>query len=302
MYADKIDVRKYSLLPLSQDKLVWVKVEQGEVSFFLYEKVVTQIHQARDNGYSLPIPSKLVASLTYYLLSGITFYSYYHESLENSLTEPTLVNDTWRKVRSVVSLDGDVIQQIRKDFLQDFNCAATTSAHYWFSDQVLSPFRDNLNLLVWQIALIIPALITLIVNVLIFSRANIVSLGLFQLVMFLSPVVTLVYYWLINLLQKRFSNNFKHLDEIVAWVLCLLSSSVLPIYNLIGLKNTANLTSSQIVFQLLWLISGIIAPLLMTFFQQFLLPRLSRCVIRWLLSSKKIKRIIAKQIFRFFAA
>ncbi len=301
MYADKFGVKKYYLLRSSQDTLVWVKVEQGELSFFLYEKVVNQIYQAQDNRYSLHIPSGLVASLAYYLLSGITFYSYYHESLENLQTEPTLVNDTWRKVRSVVSLDGDVIQQVRKDFLQAPNCAATTSAHYWFSAQLLSYFWKNLNLLSWQLALVIPALITVVNCVLSSIKVNncvVVLLGGFIALVVLWLILAFSYYWLISFLQRLFPSNFKQLDKILAQIL-----GCLPIYNLISLKNTANLTSNQILFQWLWLIFGIIGSLLlMPFFQRFLLPRLSRWVIRWLLSSKKFKRIIAKQIFRFFAA
>lgn len=307
MYEDKIDVKKYSLLKLSQDTFVWVKVEQGELSFFLYKKIVNQIHQARDNGYSLPIPSGLLASLAYYLLSGITFYSYYHESLENFQTKPTLVNDTWRKVRSVVSLDGDVIQQIRKDFLQDPNCAATASAHYWFSDQLLSDFRNNFNLLAWQLALILPALITVLDYVLKPIKVNVNNrvIGLLG-ILIASMVLWLILafsYWLINFLQKRFPSNFKPLDKkIVAQVVGGLPPIVFPIYNLICLKNTANLTSNQRLIQGLFLIFGIVVTLLMPLFQRFLLPRISRCIIRWLLSSQKVKRIIAKQIFKFFAA
>ena len=232
MYADKIDVRKYSLLPLSQDTLVWVRVEQGELSFFLYEKVVNQIHQARDNGDSLPIPPKLVASLTYYLLSGITFYSYYHESLENSQTEPTLVNDTWRKVRSVVSLDGDVIQQIRKDFLQDPNCAATTSAHYWFSDQLLRSFRPNLNLLAWQIALLIPVITVFncVLNSIKVNNWVVVLLGGLIALVVLWLILAFSYYWLISFLQKHFPSNFKQLDKILALGLGWLASGVFTIW------------------------------------------------------------------------
>lgn len=293
-----------------------VKASQGQYSFCLSEDVLTEIQKAKNARYPLYIPPKLLFNLGYYtslnnpqdlkpnkekrlgivqkqlrnfynvfplkylqlfwdnsfkvtLQSGITFYSYYEDICV---------------LRSIISLDGDVIYQVRRDFIQNSNFEATTSAHHWIVNHLLSRLRTNMDLLAWELTLLFPAfysawhlsqlllnqqLLWLLISVLVFSTGVVLWL-----------IFAVFHYWLVNQLQKRFSIHFNNLNygvSLLAW---------LPV-NLITFFND-EVQTSQLSLETL------IHAFLHVVYLQFVLPLLLIIV------SKCILLLILPQVLRRF--
>lgn len=279
----RIGVTKYFLLRLSSNTRIKVKVERGEFSFCLNEAIVNQIQQAQATGYYLRIPSKLLVQLGYYaclsdtqgnrLQSGLTFYSYYFGSLESLQSQSLSDSQLNRKMRSVISLDGDVIHQVCQDFLQSPNCEATILAHYWLSDQLLSSLRTNLNILAWELALFSPA--CAIAEVLPGPwppalqlipgswslKSGILLITALVLISVLWLLISIISYWLINQLRKHqlgldLNLPLKHLWyglnlKLPGWLALLLCTTIVTITFLIvaGLS----VTTTLILVASLWL-------------------------------------------------
>jgi hypothetical protein len=109
------------------------------ICFHLNEEVLKQIQQARSQGQSLFVKPKFLADLRYYLLfdeysglnCGINVSTYY---LEDDLEETVL--------RSLISLDGDILYQINRHYLEQPELAiALSSAHYWLIEQLLEKLK-----------------------------------------------------------------------------------------------------------------------------------------------------------------
>lgn len=135
------------------------------IHFHLNEEILEQIQEARSQGRSLFIKPKFLADLRYYLLfdeysalyCGIDVSTHYLEN--NNNTETTVV-------RSLISLDGDILYQIDRRYLAQTEIAiALTTAHYWLIEQLLGKLKLEgkllLNLLSWllSISTIIPYLV-----------------------------------------------------------------------------------------------------------------------------------------------
>ena len=125
------------------------------IRFHLNDEVLAQIQQARSQGRSLFIKPKFLADLRYYLLfdeysalnCGINVSTYYIE--ENH--EETVV-------RSLISLDGDILYQMDRRYLEKPELAiALTSAHYWLVEQLLRKLQLEgklwLSILSWGLSL-----------------------------------------------------------------------------------------------------------------------------------------------------
>ncbi|MBP0017271.1 MAG: hypothetical protein J7647_06890 [Cyanobacteria bacterium SBLK] len=135
------------------------------IRFHLNEEVLEQIQQARLQGRSLFIKPKFLADLRYYLLfdeysalhCGIDVSTHYLEN--TSKAEETVV-------RSLISLDGDILYQVDRRYLEQPELAiALTAAHYWLIAQLLGRLQLEgkllLGFLSWSLSLstIIPYLI-----------------------------------------------------------------------------------------------------------------------------------------------
>ncbi|WP_414753600.1 hypothetical protein [Anabaena sp. CCY 9910] len=88
------------------------------------------------------------------LQPGFTFTSYYQpEQLQSVDT-----HKQERVLQSVVLFHGDIFHKIKWDLLNNnFDCQKIVAAHYWLIEQILGALRNKLNLLVWEIAAIVPA-------------------------------------------------------------------------------------------------------------------------------------------------
>ncbi|HBB30878.1 MAG TPA: hypothetical protein DDZ80_12950 [Cyanobacteria bacterium UBA8803] len=149
----------------------YIKIEQERISrsrvllhgirFTLDKEILQRIKQAKQMGYRLDISRPLLTDLRYVSLidsenrlqSGLAFCTYYcRGESEEAL------------MRSVISLDGDIVNQIRSDCLERPNfCRELASAHYWLIEQLLTQLRLGalvrlnllLSLLCWGLALLI---------------------------------------------------------------------------------------------------------------------------------------------------
>ena len=133
------------------------------IRFNLDKDVLLQIQYAKDTNRRLEISPEFLADLRHYTLidgenslqSGLTFCTYYG----NGKAKEALI-------RTVISLDGDIMQQIKRDCLENHHFyRQIATCHYWLIEQLLSQLRlgslVKLNLLIiivsWTIALLMMA-------------------------------------------------------------------------------------------------------------------------------------------------
>jgi len=149
-----------------------ISIEEGEFIFYLNQSVLQAIQAARYQGERLQIPWRLVASLQKLVLfdegrlnriqSGLTFCTYYvdqQDSQQMGGRQEQFV------LRTVVSADGDVINQVRRDYLQHFYCLEIVATHHWLINQLLSTLqlrsRQFINWLAWGLSVVLVWLPTL---------------------------------------------------------------------------------------------------------------------------------------------
>lgn len=138
-----------------------IGIEEGEFIFYLNQPVLQAIKVAQYRGERLEIPWRLVASLQKLVLfdrsnriqSGLTFYTYYvdqQDGQEIGGRQGQFV------LRTVVSADGDLINQVRRDYLQHFYCLEIVASHHWLINQLLSTLQlrstQFINGLSWGVA------------------------------------------------------------------------------------------------------------------------------------------------------
>lgn len=129
------------------------------IRFTLNQDILTAIQQAQQTGRGLYVSRQLLADLRYYALldgerrlqSGLTFCTYY---LQGDVTEALM--------RSVISIDGDILYQIKRSCLEHPNfCSQIASAHHWIIAQLLGQLRFRvllrLNQLAWGLSVLIVA-------------------------------------------------------------------------------------------------------------------------------------------------
>ena len=149
-----------------------VKNEQGLIlfrfiRFNLDKTTVKAILGAKARGESLEISKSLLTQLRYFALSdgenrqganrfqsGLTFCTYYYKPEE--LQSENIV------MRSVISLDGDIINQIQREALETpKKCLAIANSHYWLINQLLNQLRITsilwVNWVSWGISLLLVA-------------------------------------------------------------------------------------------------------------------------------------------------
>ncbi|ELS00886.1 hypothetical protein Xen7305DRAFT_00005870 [Xenococcus sp. PCC 7305] len=136
-----------------------------QVNFDFNSENLSAIARMQVNHNSLSFDSGLMANLRYYSLlqchnimrSGLTFTSYYCQAEKKVAV-----------ISSNISVQGQISQQIRQDFLVNLSLLETiTKAHYWSIEQILKqlPFnyqRKN-SLLSWILALLITFVLAILV-------------------------------------------------------------------------------------------------------------------------------------------
>ncbi|MBH8560824.1 hypothetical protein I8748_01180 [Nostoc sp. CENA67] len=195
------------------------------------------------------------------LQTEFTFNSYYIPE-ESAAT----VKNEEPVLQSIIFFNGDVFHKIQKDFLEtNSQISDIISAHYWLSEQVLSYFQTNLNLLVWEVAAFVPAG---------FLAHDLYpkNWGL-SIITWVAAVIGFVTtrFWLIGQRQKLTSINSKYLDYLV-WGLFSLIPAVINIVRINGLQ------------ALIIMVLSLILPLVSKRLLAFIWPQLGKVLLRRLLS------------------
>jgi hypothetical protein len=131
------------------------------INFHCHAQVLDKIQQAQQRGDRLHFSKQLRTNLrccallgtSSYLQSGLSICTYYQQ---DDYAEPVM--------KSLISADGDVINQISGDCLSHELRPQLTTAHYWFLQQITRQLTWQrtliVDLLAWSIAtLLIVALI-----------------------------------------------------------------------------------------------------------------------------------------------
>ncbi|MBH8551173.1 hypothetical protein I8751_02000 [Nostocaceae cyanobacterium CENA357] len=284
-------------LQIPQGAAFELKFEQGQYNFYLNAIVVAQIQQAQKTGCSLYIPPRLLVTLWYYsffnnpenlsnksqnsyivliinifrlllskplskktnLQSGFTFNCYYQElQIAASVCDKSDI-----LLQSTVFLSGDIFYKIRRDFLQDPNCLIIVSAHYWLTEQLLSYLRKKLNLLAWELASFAPT--SFVADKLYQAKAGIL-LSIFA--WFVATIVfAIIRYVIANKLQRFTSIDSKYVNWIAWGITCLIPSVIL----------------SSAMNVLFFVLLSVFVPLLVKWVLRFILPRIGKFTMRWLL-------------------
>lgn len=189
---------------IDQKRLTRRRFIPQRVSFHLNQDNLKQIQIARANNQQLLLSPTLLADFRYYVLlnrydclhSGLTFCTYYQEREQEIAL-----------VQSVISLEGKIEQQIRRDRLENPHWLDTiTSIHYWSIAQMFDqlPLKPNnySNWLFWGLTLLI------LIAIAFFSCQ---LLGIFHPLLLLALIVAS---WLI----KECSKNLL-LPYLRAWIL-----------------------------------------------------------------------------------
>lgn len=145
------------------------------------------------------------------LQTEFTFNTYYSQE------ESAAIKDEEPVLQSTIFFNGDVFHKIKKDFLEtNLELSNIISAHYWLSEQVLSYFQTNLNLLVWEVATFVPAG---------FLAHNLYPQNwALSIVAWIGATIGLaiIRSGLIGQLQKRTAIKSKYLDYLAWEIICLI--------------------------------------------------------------------------------
>ncbi|WP_204106342.1 MULTISPECIES: hypothetical protein [Spirulina sp. CCY15215] len=198
------------------------------IHFHLNEEILEQIQQARSQGHSLFVKPKFISDLRYYLLfdeysglnCGINVSTHYFQD-----------NSEQAVLRSLMSLDGDVLFQIDQRYLEQPELSLSlTSAHYWLIAQLLDKLKLEgtlwLNFLSWSLSLsaIVPYLFELwqqdrleLLTIVVTSLFSWVIQRLFRYI--LKLVMGQIWQFLFKqMLTGELSNRYQ-LKKVIVWIL-----------------------------------------------------------------------------------
>lgn len=213
--SDRNGLNLEQYIHIDKERITRRRILFHGIRFHLDKDILKKIQQAQELGDSLQISRELLADLRYYALtngenclqSGLTFCTYYlRDGSQDAL------------MRSVISIDGDIIHQIKNDCLEspDF-CFTLVSAHYWLIDQLLGQLRMRaflkLNQLSWGLSVVIVVL-TIIPYIQQFIQTNPWTL-----------LVPVVMSWLFQVVLKRLLRSF--LPIMSRWILRRVLSGLL---------------------------------------------------------------------------
>ncbi len=291
------------LIQIPQGDRLEIKIEEGQCSFYLNQTVIEQIQQAKINGFSLEMPSKLIIYLWYYtffnkdlvlknqklfsknlsiildillffisqnarektnLQSGINFNSYYKPAKSAS----DAYEDEDIILQTTIIFDGDIFHKIKYSFLENYHFSKIVSVHYWLTEQLINGFQINPILSTWELASSFTAgFVVYDLNPVNAMLSIFAWLGL--TILFASTR-----YVLVNQLQRLTSIKFKVINWL-AWGLVSLISSVV-----VGSINDF----SGVNFLLLPFFS-VITPKLVEYILSFIQPQVGKLIWRWFLYS-----------------
>jgi len=153
--------RKYNLAS-------YINIEEGQVFFNLDKQALQKIYQPQIRDYPLHVPCSLRLRLLHdallkrevrtlnrrkteiYLQPGLTFYTCYSDEQEtqklddHSYFTPSIIKKK-NLLRTVISPDGDILNQISSSSLQHPYFSEISATHHWLTTQLLNHLHANLN-------------------------------------------------------------------------------------------------------------------------------------------------------------
>ena len=152
-----------------------------QVNFEFNQERLDAIAQMQVNHNSLSFDSELLTNLKYYSLlqcnnvmrSGLTFTSYYWQGEQKIAV-----------ISSNISVQGQIFQKIRHDFLVNFSfLEKIIDAHYWSINQIFNQLavtsKKNSYLLSWILPLLITILIAIVILIYLSSNFLVTLLSIF---------------------------------------------------------------------------------------------------------------------------
>lgn len=167
-----------SCIYISREQISRRHIVPNGVRFYLNQDYLHEIKQAQTEKTKITLSPYLLADFRYYILierhshipSDINFSTYYEHN-EQEIA----------KIKSTISVEGKVVQQICHDEWQDYKLLQEiTNAHHWLIQEMLSQLpleKNNNKWLSWVIALVITILITPIILL------SIEAIDLFELIL-----------------------------------------------------------------------------------------------------------------------
>ena len=185
------------------------------INFHCNAQILDKIQQAQQRGDRLHFSKKLRTNLrccallgtSSYLQSGLSICTYFQQ---DDYAEPVM--------KSLISVDGDVINQISSDCLSHQLRPQLTTAHYWFLQQITRqlPWQRTfiVDLLAWSIAILL--ILCLIIAYPQGVLTNLLALG----------IVLIIMWGLQKILKFLLSFNAKAIDR---WAIAkFLNFSISP--------------------------------------------------------------------------
>ena len=194
------------------------------------------------------------------LQPGFTFTSYYQQEQLQSVD----AHKQERVLQSVVLFHGDILHKIKWDLLNNnFDCQKIVAAHYWLIEQILGALRSKLNLLVWEIAAIVPA------GFLAYNSHSIN--GLTSVITWIGATITIAFSRpiLVKILRRFTTLKSENLDNWVWAIVCSVSGIISH-----GVGELSN------IYLLLLLILSWLTPEIVKRTLRYIWPLLGKFMIR----------------------
>lgn len=227
-----IDFKSSVPIPKQQSRLTWLarlrdrfsrpspgyvvrcmRVEEGEIVFSLNELTLQTLMEVQQRKESLKVPTRQLSRLLVPLRALLILDSPASSRLQSGVTFKTyFVDSQTRKgrfvLRTVISLDGDIIHQVHRDLLTQPDCLKLVEAHHWLMDELLKLLREKTTRLIDGVAWGISALTVWTPDSLLMIR-NLMVLPLptvegILLGLVLPVVVGLILTWALHWLIKPF--------------------------------------------------------------------------------------------------
>jgi hypothetical protein len=268
------------------DIKVYVEVSPGHFNIYLNLEIVATILGLEQENYSLTLPAPVILQLVYqgYLQegwrSGITFCGYSWMSADP--------DDLDLLTRTFVSIDGDVINQVKRDFIHHPQCLSILRACYWLYQQILSQIQSLLNTMAGNLTgVVTTSLLTFQVGNRFLQQSGLFP---FSVVWFFLNGITVLWFWwwsqkarsrLAQFLQNRLPRfSFPAFLNTPPWQIASTTGSL-------GLILVISQEDSGMIWSIL------LFPFLYHTFRTQILPLVSRWFLSGLFSSPRLQRIIA---------
>jgi hypothetical protein len=159
--------------------------------------------------------------------SGFTFNSYY-QSTENQHFDNLNI-----MMQSTILFDGDIIQKISQDLINNGDASGIVNSHYWLTEQVTKCLRSNLNSVYWFVSAIFPAAVItwkISSGMSLWLSILISTLGWIIIFLVLGTLSLLIISQLKKLLVRiRNKSVDKFIEPVISWLVWVVTNLVISV-------------------------------------------------------------------------